>query len=1063
MRKSIYMAGLLILFFISCNPLAVYAFSDTRYHWARPQIDHLNNREMINGYPDGSYRPNAYVNRAEFITLIINALNKSAEAKQLLKGEPHFRDAYNHWARGYMELAYELNIAYGDGQSYFHPTAPVSREEAVTMMVNSLRVQMEDLPTADFLDRSAISSWALKPIDYAVNHGIVSGYPDNNFKPRQSLTRAEVAVLLEQFLALQGQEFHFYGTLETIDLPLKRVTIRINGRSQTFELAANVVGYKQGEVQPISQLDLPINAYFTLNTEGKLAYLYSTDKYSGGQVNLQQISLPKSDKLTSIDENVIKLTDSEISEEVKVSVLDHPSRSLQATCEAMQAYDFGALTKASGRGQLVAIIDSGIDPGHPDLQETAEGYRKIVDFIDLSNEGKVNLTSVEARDGYISIGGKKIDVSKINNLSNVYKYGYLNLKFLPVDFGLKQEQLLVVATAGKYRGNFDTIYLDSNFDGQINDQNPLQVFSRDGQVVLIKGDKNRSFNLLLAEIPAKGDYIKLGFDMLGHGTEVSGIVAARGTIQGVAPDAQILPIKVMDRSGTTSLKKIESAISLAADRGAKVAVVSMGQYQVQEPEMQSLTQLLANVQKVSGMLICIAAGNNGPGLGTVTGTTSLNNIISVGAYATPEMWRTDYGWRVEEPTLWYFSSGGPAADGSTAPMLVAPGNAVSTYPLWSGQSYRLDEGTSIAAPHVAGAAALLLDASSRKLYVSNSQAIGRALIAGAKPLTGFQAVEQGFGAVNLMRAWNELQRKKYQENSLNGKQYSPNFGYGGGFYSRGQAPGELTFKITNNSDKNEQLSVGGLADWVKPKQYSVQVPAHAERTIEIKYGELLEPGLYSTFLLADKYTPPQWDVAMLQTIILPHELSKNGDKMFEEKGELGAGQFKRYFFRISENMTSVSFKLLSGDKGRVRIHIISPQGEQMVSQYAGVGDTQVIASVNMPYNRPAPGIWEVVVYSSATLSEYDLKTSKYTLQVIPDMSGKIIDKPSDNKYLVTAVPPEFKPGEKTYLTLYFWYSSNKMPASGLVSINDRLYEIQNGMVKLEVEPQHEQLNLKIAW
>ena len=209
MRKNIYLAGLLIIFFISCNPLAAYAFSDTRQHWAAPQIDHLNNRGLISGYPDKSFRPNTYVNRAEFITLIINALNKNAEAKQLFKGEPHFRDAQNHWARGYMELAYEMNISQGDGHSYFHPLAPVSREEAVTMMVNSLRVSAEDLPPADFIDRSDISAWALKSVDYAVSQGIISGYPDNSFKPGQNLTRAEVAVLLNSFWPYRARNFIF--------------------------------------------------------------------------------------------------------------------------------------------------------------------------------------------------------------------------------------------------------------------------------------------------------------------------------------------------------------------------------------------------------------------------------------------------------------------------------------------------------------------------------------------------------------------------------------------------------------------------------------------------------------------------------------------------------------------------------------------------------------------------------------------------------------------------------------------------------------------------------------
>ena len=1066
MRKNTYLAGLLIVLFINCNLSAAYAFSDTRQHWARPQIDYLQNRQLISGYPDGSYGPEQYITRGELVTIIINALGKGAEAQQLLKGQSYFLDTANHWARGYIELARELNIAHGDGRKYFYPNIPVSREESVTMLVSSLGVELDDLPAAGFADSQAISSWAQKSIDYAVAKVLLHGYPDNSFRPGQNLTRAEVAVLLEQFLALQGQEFHFYGTLQEIDLPLKRAAILINGREEVFELSAHFVAYAEGQRQPLTQLDLPVKGYFSLDPEGKLAYLFLSNQYVQGEFNLHTFSLPDQDKTPLPDSNMVQLTvDGELDEaKTRSSVLEHPEISLQTTGEAMQATSFAEKTGATGRGQLVAVIDSGIDPGHPDLQGTGEGYRKIVDFIDLTSEGLVNLTAAKAPNGYLPIGDKQVDVSDIRNLADVYRYGYLDLSILPAEAGLGNKRLLMVATADKNRDTFDTLYIDTDFDGEVNDQISLEKYTRAGQVAELKGDGNRTFNFLLAELSPEGEYARLGFDLLGHGTEVAGIVAARGKIQGVAPDAQLLPIKVMDRSGTASLKKIESALSLAADRGAKVAVVSMGQYQVKKSEMESLTKALANIEKASGMLICMAAGNNGPGLGTVAETASLDNIISVGAYATPEMWNTDYGWWVEKPTLWYFSSSGPAADGSAAPLLLAPGNAVSTYPLWTGQPYRLDEGSSIAAPHLAGAAALLLDASAHKLYIHDGRSVGRALLAGAEPLPDFQVVEQGLGAVNLLKAWDALQDMEEKGGSLSGRQYSPGLGQGRGFYSRGLMPEALTLNIINNGDENEDLSIGGLAAWVKPGQYLLQVPARGERSVDIKYEELQEPGLYSTFLLADEYDTPEWDVAVLQTVIIPYELGKGGEKEFEVKNELSAGQFKRYFFKVPENMTSLSFKLLSGDKGRVRMHVISPRGKQEISQYAGVGDSQITASVNMPYSQPLPGIWEVVVYSSATLSEYDLKTSQYTLQVLSDLGGKAPDRPADNQYLITAVPPEFKPGEKSFMTLYFWYAGSKLPAEGLVTINDRLYEIKKGMVRLEVEPpQQGRLNLNIAW
>ena len=101
---------LLIIIFIAMAPGVALGFSDTRAHWARPQIDHLKSRELLSGYPDGTYRPDAFVSREEFVTLVIKALNKESEARQLEKGQGFFSDTHQRWSRGFVDLAQELDI-----------------------------------------------------------------------------------------------------------------------------------------------------------------------------------------------------------------------------------------------------------------------------------------------------------------------------------------------------------------------------------------------------------------------------------------------------------------------------------------------------------------------------------------------------------------------------------------------------------------------------------------------------------------------------------------------------------------------------------------------------------------------------------------------------------------------------------------------------------------------------------------------------------------------------------------------------------------------------------------
>ena len=1103
-KQYILTAYLLLLVFFMSSTEVAWAFPDTRDHWARAHTDYMKSRALISGYPDGMFRPQAAISRAEFITVLVNAIHKGDQAKQMGNADAFFVDTADSWAKGYIEVARELSIASGDGMR-FHPQANISREEAVVLLVKALRSDDKlDISNSDILekfnDREKISDWAKDAVAYALDRGIVSGFPDDSFRPKQNLSRAEVTVLFGNFLDARGEKFHFFGTLVDLNLSIRQVTFIIDGKEEKFEFADNVLVYSEGGHEPLSELNIPAETYFNLDSRGKVNYFLKSEQSNRGKVNiatnaLNTGSLKGNTNSTWADAGEVRSGEEffagqnaiyndkvllELEEESKwISMNDedairaagidnfqnNPGRSLEITRKEIGVDDLVWETGATGVGQLVAVIDSGIDAGHPDLLKTKEGYPKVIDFIDLTSEGRVELTAVRPLDNYIEFDKKRIDLIRIPNLALDYRVGYLKSDIFPRAFseGLKVDKYMVLVTASRYYDQYDTVYIDTKGNGDFNQVIGLKRFSEGYQTSSIAGEGDRQLNLLVTEVDKTGRFVRLGFDGLGHGTHVAGIVAANGKIEGVASGAQLLAIKVMDRSGMSNLSRVKAALRMAADRGAHVAVVSMGQYGMSREEQKSLANLAETLWDEKGMLIVMAAGNNGPGVNTVAESAAIPRILSVGAYASPEMWHYDYGWDIAKPTLWYFSSSGPGSDGSAVPLMVAPGNAVSTYPMWHDWSYRLDEGSSVAAPHVAGAAALLLQAVSNKLYHNDSRPVWMSLMAGAKPLDDYEPYEQGFGALNLMRSWSEIKQQRQAPLSYQVSQFSPEYGMGQGLYARGLQPGELGFSIKNTSDKNAHLSIGGLASWIQPEQYSLQVPAGSERRINITYGDFEEPGIYSAFLVADQSRTPGWDAVALQTIIIPFRLAGMDNNRFFTQDELPAGQIKRYFFEVPEGAANFNLVLNVADgKGRARMHIVSPTGDHEISDYAGAGDLQRVDNVIKSYYNPIPGIWEVVVYSSATLSTLELKKSEYSLRAALEKLTPVVKAP-DRRYLISSYPATYREGEKSMIGLFFWNPNTKEPANGVVSIDGRLHEIRNGLVRVEREVENNIVNLNIAW
>lgn len=182
-------------------PACCFAFSDTRGHWAEEAIAELSAKDIMTGTEMG-FLPNREITRAQFVTAVIRAIGKETK-----DGTTDFSDVPKESVYApYISAASDAGIVSGYEDGTFRPERALSREEAAVVLSRAFGYLSGYNNARKYTDYPEITEGARSAISYAVQKGVISGYPDGTVKPKRKVTRAEAAVMINKSMKIEHKE-----------------------------------------------------------------------------------------------------------------------------------------------------------------------------------------------------------------------------------------------------------------------------------------------------------------------------------------------------------------------------------------------------------------------------------------------------------------------------------------------------------------------------------------------------------------------------------------------------------------------------------------------------------------------------------------------------------------------------------------------------------------------------------------------------------------------------------------------------------------------------------------